>query len=469
MASLAGSNYSSGGYTSKYAILVQNGFTDTLNQFSKEMKAVEKQVNETSKRVSNAMRFKDWGDKLGDFGRKLSIGISAPLGAFTLLSLRAAANIQTVQRSIKNFVNDPKMSDEIFNKMDKMADASIFKLNDYADAAKTLLGSGAATTSTVVNRIKELADVAAVYDIPMSTMAEQAATAKQFGFGMRQARQMAMQGIPVYKELQKYLKTATGKTFNDAQMKKLLSENRISGKAYEAIIHQLTQKGSPAFQGMESNVKGLAGSYKLLRNAIEKVQEKIGLSLDKNLGLSNSMQDAARSVNKFAASFTEFSDKHPEIIKNIAGIGGILITLPPILAGVAWGLKALSATMMLNPVILALTALAAAIYLIYTNWDKLKASFTSASQDAFVPALASFTGGINPLYYGKKLFDFSTGLYSKDKASTADAIKNGVNSSLDVRMNIYDPKGYIKDVQADNSGINKFDLGVNSVVGMAAG
>lgn len=450
-----------GGYNIAYAVQVQDLFSKPLDDFAKKMSSVEQQVADTSQKIERKLKFSQIAGGLETFGRKMSLYVSAPLAAFGGVALKYAANIQVLQRSMQAFTGDKALGADLFSRIDKLSNKSIFSINEYADAAKVLMGSGVSNAGNVVDRLKEMGDVAAVFQIPMSAMASQAAFAKTAGLNSRIVTSMLKDGIPVYKELQKYLKNVTGKTFSQRQMEQFVEKGRISGNAYLAIIKQLTEKGNIAYKGMDEGTAGLTQSFALMKNSLHQLTEDVGLALDKTLNISGGLKKASDHVNTFTLSFLDFSEKNPAVIKNLSVLGGILIGLPPLLTAVTWAIRLMTGSLMLNPVILAITALAASIAFLVMNAEKLNNFAVAAGTPSLAEgANSSLSKAISGEGFG------SRSLFASERGIMTKSLQN--NSNVQVDLNVKDPKGYVESVKSKNDGINKFNLGMNGVAAMPA-
>lgn len=205
-----------------------------------------------------------------------------------------------------------------------------------------------------------------------------------------------------------------GNTKRTKYLKEIFGEEPGSGMA--ELINQQGTKGISKFVNILKNVKGenakvakimgdnIAGDIKAANSA----WEEIGITLtDTNNGpireLIKSLTDVIRNVGDWMKANPELTAK---IIKWGAALavivtalgalgfasGGLmmmfsmfsklglilpilkgLVSLVPLLAG---GIKALSAALLANPIALAVTAIAAGLYLLYRNWDEVKAFFS---------------------------------------------------------------------------------------------
>lgn len=439
------------GYTISYSIEVSDKYSKQFENFSKSMQDVEKTAERVSKTVENKFSFKNIGSRISDFGKNLSLYVSAPLSAFAGLSLKAAADVEYLGSSLENFTGSSEKAAKILNELDALSHKSIFNINEYGEAAKLLLSVGT-NIDDVSKKVKGLADVSAKFNIPLNSLAQQVATSKEFGFSLRQAKMLAMHGVPVFKELSKYIQKMTGNKYSTEQIKKFLNEGRISGKALEGVLKQMSSEGGLAFNAMDKQTQNLTGSFLHLKNSTHNFMITFGDVVDKTLNVRENVLKLSKAIQFGTKAFSDWTKNHPIAAKNIAFLGAALVTIPPVLASLAIGIKALNFLMLTNPIVLGITAIATAIGLVVTNWKELKEGFNSFQN-------AQVVGGLVGKAFGKKDTETYNPIFGP--VGVEKSTMNSVNSSAEVKINLNDPGKMVRSVETKADNLNGFNLGVN--------
>lgn len=447
---------SPGGYTINYTIAVSDKYTQPLGNFSKSLEGVEKKAEEVSKKIDKHFSFKNLGDKFTSIGSKLSLGITAPLSILALGAIKAAGDFEFLQSSLTNFTGSAELSSKVIHQLDNLFDRSVFSLSQYVEASKKLVGAGT-RVEDVAKKVKGLADVGAKFGIPVETLAEAVVKSKQMGFSLRHVQLLAGQGIPVFKELGKYVKNVTGQKFSEAQLKKFVSQGRVSGKAFEGILEQMAAKGGIAFEGMKTATDNYNGALLGLKEESHKFLIDFGTSLRESLGLTDKLKFVTDKIKELRASFSIWSKENPETTKNIFILGGALMTIGPILASIGIGFKILNLLMLTNPLVLTITAISAAIAVLIANWDKLKEGFLSFKT-------APVVGGLVGKLFGKGegvsegvIKEYTPIVKRQNEVSAKNATINGT-----IGINVNDPGKVIKSVSSHTDGLAGFNLGVNT-------
>lgn len=450
-------NSSTGGMVVSYTVEVNDKFSSSLNKFSKKMESVEKKVEKTASSIQSRLDFRKVADNMGALGKRLSIAVTAPIVGFGLASLKAASDVEMFSSSLNIFTGSAKQSAEILDKVMTLSDSSIYKLTEFQNASKTLLGSGT-NPNNLVDQLSRLQDIGAVFQMPLETLAQQSAIAKQFGFTIRQARGLAMQGVPIFKELSRYIERMTGKKYSDKEIQKFLSEGRISAKAFDGVLKQMTDQGGIAFKGMERSTNNLRGGFFKLRNAGEGILEDFGLVLNKTFNLSDKMNSLAGSTVNASNKFKEFANTNPALTKNILLLTGALAALPPVLLalrGAVLGFAFLAGV--LNPITASIIALGAAVGFVLSNKERLTNIGNIAEGDR------KYREGL-----GMKDYSFSNRLGSRysefDTPLSVTSQNQGyLRSDNYVNVNINDPSRLVKSVNGRGDGLSNFDFGVNNL------
>ena len=244
---------------------------------------------------------------------------------------------------------------------------------------------------------------------------------------------------------------ATAKMGNTKRAEHL--KNIFGTEAGSGMAELVEKRGTGALTALLSelkNAQGENGKMALVRadnmdgdlKSLKSAWEDLGIELQEQQdgplrGLAQSVTEIIRDVKSWAAENPKLASglvKTVAIVAALAvGLGGLMVTvgsalLPfialrlmlaqlgirlPGLIGLFWnlgktvlpfvakGLLMIGRALMLNPIGLAITAIAAAAYLIYANWDAVKSYFTNA----WAEIKAGFSGGVGGIV--QTLMNFS--------------------------------------------------------------
>jgi len=163
----------------------------------------------------------------------------------------------------------------------------------------------------------------------------------------------------------------------------VLSENSEKTKELTTTLDQAAGASKGMADEMTNNSKG---ALKRMQSAIEGAQIALGEAL------APTMERIMGMLERAAGWFSGLSS---EVRNTIIVVGGILAALGPLL----FVLPQIMATMELllpvfagisAPVLAAIAAIAAAVYLIYDNWDAIKAYFTEGAGATFFDGVVEY-------------------------------------------------------------------------------
>lgn len=263
----------------------------------------------------------------------------------------------------------------------------------------------------------------------------------------------------------------------------------VLGKSGAEMIPLLAGGGEALRQaGLEAEAMGLVIDTKTGK-AAEAFNDNISRLKGTLTGLANQMMASlAPAMEQISAKAVDlakwFQNLSPDTQEMIAVVGGLAVAFGPALIAlgavvsavgtVASAFKLMSMAVLTNPVALALSAIGLGAYLIYENWDEIKAYF----QDIWAKVTATFENAWASIKKaGADSIDYIVGKFNEfialiqsviDKAKAmGTAISDALGLSRDVQ---FDPnKGWsiLPDGTRDyNPGYN---MGKNMVKGMSDG
>lgn len=347
-----------------------------LSAYDKMSAVVSSSVDRTQRKLASLQKTQQ---RLNSFGNNALIG-GGIATAFFATTVKAAEESEQAGNRLK----------QVFKSMGEQnnnaADAALnyaSKLQMQIGVEDEVIAATQAKIATFKSVSNEAARMAGVFDRATAAAFDMQAT----GFG--EASQNAVQ---LGKALEDPIKGITslrksGITFTEAERKKIqaLVDSGQKMKAQNLIL-----------AAVEKQVGGVAkatatGTAKA-KVAWSEVSESIGKML---LPKINALADVL--VNNVIPKVQAFIEKHPELVKWVAGAGVALLGLGaaaktiafvmgglgPLFNGVSTAIRFagtaftfVSRIFMANPIGLVITAIALGVYLIIRNWDKIKAFFS---------------------------------------------------------------------------------------------
>ena len=445
-----------GSFTTSYTIEVLDKFSQELAKFSKAMEKVEKKAADVGEKIEKGLDLDKMSKNITSFGKKMTKFVTLPIVGLMGASLKFSAELEDVHTSLTIFTGSAEIASKTLSKLEDISAKSIFNLKEYSEAGRLLLVAGY-NADQMVAKTSQLADMASVFNIPLETMATLFSFSKQNNvFSSKEMANLMRQGVPVLKELGIYIEKVTGKKYSADQIKKFVSEGRVSFKAFEGIVTQMTSKGGVAFKGMEKKTDTLSGAFIKLKNDSEKVLSTIGTEINRSLGATKKINLFSEGLLKFNDGFVKFAAQNPNTVKNIAILVTALATVGPVITGIGWAIKALTVAMMANPLIVAATLIVTAIGLLYANKDKI-----ASLVDSKMPASNQLADERNKMGLSHTNF-FSKRLEKGRSDSLASQQKTMNESSATVNINLSDPGKMVKSAAVKNLGLSGLNFGTNN-------
>lgn len=344
---------------------------------NKEFLARLNQCSENIKKTSAGM--KKEGATMDAVFKKLAQAAASFGAAFSAKELitsitKVRGEFQSLETAFRVMLGDTEQANALMEQLTKTAATTPFALTDVTAAAKQLLAYGVAAEDVNATLIK-LGDISSGLAIPLGDLTY------LYGTTMAQGRlytqdlnQFTNRGIPMISELAKQFGVAT------SEVKKLVEEGKVGFPEVEAAINSLTGEGSKFGGLMAEQAKGINGLISNLGDAVDRMFNSIGKDLQPQI--ESVLKGAQNVVNNYeqvgkvlmegvavwgaykvacAAAYVAMY-KHSILMRS-------LLTILPKLTALQ---KALNATMLSNPYVLAATALTALVMVMINATDSTK-------------------------------------------------------------------------------------------------
>ena len=283
-------------------------------------------------------------------GQQMTRAITLPILGIGAMAIKSAADLEKLEVSFISLTGGAKQAADMMKQLNEFTAKTPFQIESVADAAKKLLASGS-DISEVNNQLQFLGDIAATGGHRVEDLAAIFAKVNAKGkVELESLNQLIDRGIPIMEALSKATGALPGQ-FKVAD---------VSVDLFNKTLASFSEEGGFANGAMERLSQTASGKFSTALDGLKLAGAALAEDL---LPIVNSVLD---SVVELAKKFTALTDSQKQNILVVSGLlavmGPLLIGIPKLIFGVQ-GLAAswvkLTAAMMLNPLVLAATAVAA--------------------------------------------------------------------------------------------------------------
>nr|BDD43946.1 hypothetical protein 10 [bacterium] len=339
-----------------------------------------KQVKVAGAQVAKDLKgkFNNMAQGMGQVGRTMSMGLTAPLVGAGALALKTSANFETLRQSMDILNGSVEEGAFNFERLQKFSAKTPFQLNDLAKAQNTLQGFGM-EADDAFNSIKQIGDIASVTGGDIQSIAvafgQSAAEGKLL---TRDIRQLINQGVPATKLLAKSMGVAQDEIFAMAEA------GEITFPKLQKAFADATRDGGMFANGMEKQSKTLAGVFSTLKDNVSIALAELGNSLNETFNITGLVGKITTFVQNVVSKFNAL----PQSVKKIGFIiAGILGASGPVMVALSAMIPAITAIgsafmALVSPVGLvvgAIFAVGGAVAYIWDNWKAVKERISDIS------------------------------------------------------------------------------------------
>lgn len=403
-------------------------------------------------------------------GRAIGGALSvAGLTAFTRKMVQVRGEFQQLEISFETMLKSGEKATKLMSGLTEFAATTPFGLQSAASGAKQLLAYGS-VAETVIEELRMLGDVAAGTGQSINDLVYLYGTLRTQGRAFTMdIRQFAGRGIPIYDELAKVLNTSKDK------VNEFVTAGKVGFAEIEQAFKNMTSASGLYGGLMEKQSVSVTGRIEQLNDAIDVMFNNIGKA---NEGIVYSAISGAASlvenyekVGKIIASLiaTYGAYKAAVIVTNVvlkeqAAINGMVaasngIFNKSLAAQFLWTERiqkvqaALNKTMLANPYVAAVAAIAALVAIMWNFSDasnsvaEAQKRVINATKD-FEKAAASEQARIDILFGKLKGLKDGTDEYKKAKQDIIDGYGNYLRGLGDEIEALNDVEGAYKAVSA---------------------
>lgn len=329
-----------------------------IDEFEAAMAEVEKGIGRAGKAAQAA-------------GATLTQYVTLPLGVLAAASLKAAGDIQALEKGFAATYKGSIPLQEALGKVRELAKLPGLGLKEALQGATNLQAAGLSA---------ELAQRSlAAFGNALATVGRGKADLDGVGLALGQIAakgKISAEEINQLAERVPQIREAMKAAFGTADTEALNKAGIDATTFVEGVVTQLEKL--PKVTG------GLNNAFENLGDGVTIALAKVGDSLNKTFDIEGKINALGDVVSSLATKFSELSPATQQVIFGLAGavaaagplllvVGGIGAALPAVTAGFAvLGVTSVAA---LGPVAIAAAAVAAAAYLVYSNWEDVVGYF----------------------------------------------------------------------------------------------
>lgn len=384
-------------------------------QFRRAIMDMERRIRSLSGVASSEAQ------KTDDSFKRLGYAIGAYLTFDSLKTLgseliKVRGEFQSLETAFTTMLGSKERANALMGQISQLAAATPYGLNDIAASTKMLMSYGTEAQNSV-STIRMLGDVASGVSAPLKDIAYLYGTLQSQGRAYTvDIRQFAGRGIPIYKELANVLNVSVG------EVNGLVEAGKVGFPQVEQAFKNMTSAGGMFYNSMDAQSKTIQGLTSTLRDNIDMMFNNIG----------KNQEGFIAGTIKLGISATQNYEKIVDVLGVLVATYGayktaVILTTAVESASIAvksgWTIaqlaqyralllaegaqRALNATMLANPYVLAgtlLVGLAASVYLYTKNTNAAivaQEKFTqklediSKKQEEYKQKTAELNGVIN--------------------------------------------------------------------------
>lgn len=384
-------------------------------QFRRAIMDMERRIRSLSGVASSEAQ------KTDDSFKRLGYAIGAYLTFDSLKTLgseliKVRGEFQSLETAFTTMLGSKERANALMGQIAQLAAATPYGLNDIATSTKMLMSYGTEAQNSV-STIRMLGDVASGVSAPLKDIAYLYGTLQSQGRAYAvDIRQFAGRGIPIYKELANVLNVSVG------EVNGLVEAGKVGFPQVEQAFKNMTSAGGMFYNSMDAQSKTIQGLTSTLRDNIDMMFNNIG----------KNQEGFIAGTIKLGISATQNYEKIVDVLGVLVATYGayktaVILTTAVESASIAvksgWTIaqlaqyralllaegaqRALNATMLANPYVLAgtlLIGLAASVYLYTKNTNAAivaQEKFTqklediSKKQEEYKQKTAELNGVIN--------------------------------------------------------------------------
>jgi len=295
-------------------------------------------------------KMQNFGKSTKQLGQSMTRSLTMPIAALGAAAIKSAADLETMETSFISLTGGAKQAADMMRNLNDFTAKTPFQIEAVAKSARQLIASGSGIDE-VNTQLQFLGDIAATSGQPIDEIAAIFSKVNAKGkVELESLNQLAERGIPIFTALSE----ATGLPADK------LGAGAVSVEQFNEVLKGFSAEGGFAAGAMERLSQTAAGKFSTALDNLKLA----GASLAESL-----MPVLKDMLDKFTGLMQTITQLSPETKKYVliaggigAALGPLLMVLPAIIQGF---------TMLISPIGLVVTAIAALGYAIVTFADEI--------------------------------------------------------------------------------------------------
>lgn len=390
--------------------------TSPMRKMSEGFNASIKKMQDATKKLSDQMN--KVGKSMRDIGGKMSLYVSTPIMGLGVLSLKSAANVETLTLSLSGLAGGLGNAKVLMRELMVLADRSGKSLESVTTAASILMAAGY-KGNNLTEQMRRITEISTGSKIELEQLAEAIAKIRSEGkLEKGEIELLQKSSIPIIETLAEVL----GKP--RSAIVKMAEEGKIAAKDVERALGRMTTAGGIYYNKMAERGSSINGLLEGFRFNMFRIMSDLGFEIAAEFDIAGKLKFLTDATRGLADGFMGL----PKPVKQLIVYGGLLLAIagPLIMiigqmtigiAGMIWAfgvlspaiipvlglLKMLTIGLLTTPFgwfILGATALATVVFLIIKNWGKIKAFFADiwgGIKQSFANGVAAVMDMLQPL------------------------------------------------------------------------
>lgn len=313
-----------------------------------------------------------FGQSFSDIGQKLSLAFSVPLGLLSKQALSTSASFEQTKIAFETMLGSATKATYLISELQKESSKSPLENSDLQNSAKTLLNFGVAGNS-ILPTLRNLSDISLGNSEKFSRLSlafgQTSATGRLMG---QDLLQMVNAGFNPLLEISR----TTGESMSS--LRKKMEDGGISVDMVSNAFKTATAEGGRFYNSTQKQSQTLSGLYSTMKDNISLSLKSLGDEISNALNLKELLPKISETLGSITSAFAGLD---PSVKKAILVFGGLLVVIPPILAGIGalipvFGALSAGVALISAPVLAVGAGIAGLTYIVVTNWNEIKSYLT---------------------------------------------------------------------------------------------
>ncbi|MDR9419461.1 tape measure protein [Gracilimonas sp.] len=299
-------------------------------------------------------------------GTSLTTALTAPLGGLAAISLKQAANFESLRVAMDNLNGSVEEGGRNFERLKEFSAMTPFQLQDLAKAQNMLQGFGL-SADDAFNSLSMIGDISAITGGSIDGIGIAFGQAAAEGRLMtRDIRQLINQGVPMIKLLAETMGVAQSEVLS------LAEQGEISFDLLVRSFQEATSEGGMFADGMEKQSKTIAGLFSTLKDNVSIALGEIGETLTDTFNIRGLITDLTGYIRDGISLFRSLPSETRKMAFTIAGLLG---ASGPVL--IAIGALTTALGYISVPIMAAVAVVGSGATLLISKWGGVERYFTA--------------------------------------------------------------------------------------------